>query len=205
MKTEIEKVNEENQRLRGKLNGMHDLLKSKEAEERVKKSLDFVQVSKSSLRALSKLKPLSLEILMTFAQAMNRQNAVMMSYETMASLTNYKRNALSKAIKELQAEQWLQIIKVGTANAYVLNSEVFWTTANNKKEYATFSAQIITSLDEQNSKDIRKCKDLRLKTIPSIEPSDPDLRVILKKKINKSAEDNKDNLTPKQTDIEDSL
>jgi DNA-binding transcriptional MocR family regulator len=79
---------------------------------------------------------------------MNRQNALVCSYETLSKITGFSRATLSRAIKLLETEHWLQIIKLGTANAYVINSKVFWQSYGDKK-MTVFHATIVASEDEQ--------------------------------------------------------
>lgn len=163
-------MNEEVTTLRKQLSQAMDLLTAGKAGRQLPRNMDFVQVQRSELRALtdlSKKNSLAFELLMLFAQSMNKQNAVMMSFETMSFLTDKKRTALSSAIKALKDDQWTQVIKVGTANAYVVNSAVFWTDKGNKK-YTSFSAQVITSLGEQE-KDVRNSTDIKLKRVPVLE------------------------------------
>lgn len=173
MQTETEMLREELTHTRAKLNQAVDLLEAAKAEKRLPKNMDFVQVSRSEMRAIAELgakSSLSLEILMMLAQVMNKENAVMMSYETMESLTNKSKRQLSRAISLLKAEHWIQVVKVGTANAYVLNNAVFWTDRGDKK-YATFSAKVVTTLDEQD-KDLRRSPAVKLQRVPSLQASE---------------------------------
>ena len=173
MQTETETLREELTHTRAKLNQAVDLLEAAKAEKRLPKNMDFVQVSRSEMRAIADLgakSSLSLEILMMLAQVMNKENAVMMSYETMESLTNKSKRQLSRAISLLKAEHWIQVVKVGTANAYVLNNAVFWTHRGDKK-YATFSAKVVTTLDEQD-KDLRRSPTVKLQRVPSLQASE---------------------------------
>ena len=149
---------EEISRLRSQLASMSDLLRAKEAEQRLSKNADFVQVTRAELRAIAELgqkNSLSLSLLMMLAQTMNKQNAVLMSYETMQALTGKSRSSLVRAMSVLKKDNWIQTIKIGTANAYVVNDAVFWTDKGDKKKFANFSAQVVTTLDEQD-KDLRE-------------------------------------------------
>lgn len=157
-------------RLRKELSQAVDLLEIERARKRLPKNLDFVQVERSELRCIAELgqtSPLALDVLMMLVQAMNKENAVMMSYETMAALTGKKDRTLRRAVKILKDGNWIQVIKVGTANAYVVNNAVFWTDRGDKK-YASFSAQVVTTFDEQD-KDVRSSPNTKLKRVPSIE------------------------------------
>lgn len=166
---------EEISSLRRQLTQMSDLLEAERAAARLPKNMDFVQVTRSELRAISDLgekNPIALSILMMLAQTMNKQNAVMMSYETMQSITGKPRRSLSRAVTVLKNDNWIQIIKVGTANAYLVNQGVFWTDKGDKKEqFANFTAQVITTLGEQE-KDLRQCPEVKLKRVPMVEPSE---------------------------------
>jgi len=134
------------------------------------KNLDFVQLNRSSLRNIGELinkNKLSVELLFMFAQVMDKQNSIIMSFKTMETIVNRGRNSLSKAIKVLKDDKWIQVVKIGTSNAYVLNSSVFWTDKGSNRYRAEFTAKVLTNLDEQN-KDLRKNKDMKLKKIPTL-------------------------------------
>lgn len=162
---------EEISRLRKQIASLNDIIKQKEAESRIPKNLDFVQVQRSELRSISELgakNNLSLKLLMIFAQTMNKQNAVMISFEALKQMTNKSRATIDRAIKILKDDQWVQVVKVGTANAYVLNSAVFWTDRGDKKYISTFNASVVTTLEEQE-KDLRKAPEINLKRVPIVE------------------------------------
>ena len=158
---------------RERLNQALGLLDHERAIKRLPKNMDFVQVSRSEMRAIAELggrSKLALEVLMMFAQVMDKENAVMMSYETMASLTGKSARQLSRAISLLKNDNWISVVKIGTANAYVLNNAVFWTDKGDKK-YATFSAKIVTTLGEQE-KDLRCSPDVKLRRVPSLQANE---------------------------------
>jgi hypothetical protein len=165
--SESDKIRE----LRSQLSAMSDLLEQEKIKQRLPKNMDFLQVTKSELRNLtdlSKKNQLSFEILMSFAQVMNKQNAIIMSYATMQTIIGKSRVTLSNAVKVLREDKWIQVVKIGTANAYVLNSAVFWTDKGFRKETATFTAQVVTTLDEQD-KDLRKNQKIKLKRTPDLQ------------------------------------
>tara|TARA_R110001606_G_C15321507_1_gene644690 strand:- start:307 stop:792 length:486 start_codon:yes stop_codon:yes gene_type:complete len=135
------------------------------------KNLDFVQVSRSDLRAIADLgakSSLALDLLMTLAQSMDKQNAVMISYKAMEQILGKSRPTLDRAIRLLKQDNWIQVVKVGTANAYVLNTGVFWTDRGDKRPLANFNARVVTTLAEQD-KDLRECPQVSLKRVPVIE------------------------------------
>lgn len=164
---------DEIRKLRQQLAQMSDLYEAERASKRMGNNLDFVQVSRQELRAIGELgekNPLALKLLMTFAQSMDKQNAIMISFKAMEALMKKSRPTIDRAIRVLKEGNWIQVIKVGTANAYVLNSAVFWTDKSHKK-MSVFSAQVITTLDEQD-KDLRKSPDVKLKRVPTIQANE---------------------------------
>jgi len=161
---------EEISRLRKQLAQMSDLLDAEKAAQRLPKNMDFVQVSRAELRAIADLgakNALALDLLMIMAQSMDKQNGVMMSYETMEIITNKSRRQLSRAVNLLKSDQWIQVVKVGTANAYLLNKSVFWTDRGDKKHLGTFGVQVVTTLEEQD-KDLRANPHVKLKRVPTL-------------------------------------
>lgn len=162
---------EEISKLRRQLAQMSDLLEAEKANKRLPKNMDFVQVSRSELRAIADLgakSSLALDLLMILAQSMDKQNAVMMSYQAMEEITGKTARHLRRAISILKSDHWIQVVKVGTANAYILNKAVFWTDRGDKKHMASFSAQVITTLAEQD-KDLRANPSVKLKRVPVLD------------------------------------
>lgn len=156
--------------LRRDLSRYSDLLEEQKALAKLPKNMDFVQMSRSEMRALSELgaeNPVALQLLMLFGQVMNKQNAVMMSYKAMIDITGKSRSTLDRAIKKLAKQRWIQVVKVGQSNVYVLNSAVFWTDRGDKKYRASFTASVVTTLDEQD-KDLRRSPSVELQRIPML-------------------------------------
>jgi hypothetical protein len=138
------------------------------------KNLDFVQVSRSDLRAIADLgakSSLALDLLMVLAQSMDKQNAVMVSFKAMEQILKKSRPTLDRAVRLLKQDNWIQVVKVGTANAYVLNTSVFWTDKGDKRHLASFNARVVTTFDEQD-KDLRECPAVNLKRVPIISNKD---------------------------------
>lgn len=131
------------------------LVDQERREELAKKNHDFIQVQKRNLkefRRLIKENPTAAQLMFLFAEKMNRQNALMCSFKTLEDITGLSRSTLSKAIGLLKKEQWIEVIKIGTANAYLINHQIFWQdTADKKDSNFTFGATIIASRSEQDA------------------------------------------------------
>lgn len=135
-------------------------------EER--KNQDFVQFSRKVMaahRQLIKTSPVAAEVLSLLVESMNKQNAVVCSYKFLMEVTGYSRTTLHRAIKLLQEEKWMQIVKLGTANAYVINSAAFWSSHANGKQYSVFHATVIAAASEQD-KSIDDMRGIKLKKPP---------------------------------------
>lgn len=144
-----------------------ELAEIEEAEKRAKKNYNFVQIEKKALRLVRELydeNPSAGKLLFILAEKMNRQNALVCSYDTMSKITGLGRTTLYKAIKYLREHNWIEVIKVGTANAYVINSRVFWQSHGDKK-MTVFHATIVASSDEQDTH-IENWDKVKLKHFP---------------------------------------
>jgi hypothetical protein len=144
-----------------------EIAKEKVVEEQNKKNFNFVQIEKRALRQVRELyddnAPAG-KLLFVLAEKMNRQNALVCSYDTMSKITGLSRQTLYKAVKYLKEHNWIQIIKIGTANAYIVNSRVFWQSYGDKK-MTVFNAAIIASSDEQDEP-IENWDKVQLKQFP---------------------------------------
>lgn len=144
-----------------------DIAADEAREELAKKNAHFVQWQESSIsevRRLARCHPAALQVLLVLVEKMNKQNAIMISKQTLAEILGFSRATLTRSISTLRNENWIQIVKIGAANAYVLNNRVFWRAAGNLK-HTSFSATIVASESEQAPADM---KDVRLKKLPPL-------------------------------------
>lgn len=120
-----------------------------------KENYNFVQINKSyikSYRGLIKKSPVAAEILMFLVEKMGRTTAaVVCSYRTLEEVTETSNSTVTRAIKLLKKDRWIEAIKVGSATAYCVNAKVFWQAARNQKKYAMFEATVVASESEQES------------------------------------------------------
>lgn len=112
----------------------------------------FVQVSRKYLDDLDELafqSPAARKLLTSLVKAMNKQNAVMVSQESLAKLTGLSKPTIKRSVALLREQKWIDVLKVGTANVYRVNSGVFWT-ARADGRWASFSAEVLLNFDEQD-------------------------------------------------------
>lgn len=148
-------------------------LLEKEIEYRKKANKDFVQLYKKELiqlRALTEKDPNALSVLFILVEKMNKQNAIVVSQKALMQWTEKSRTTIHNAIKALEETKFVQIVKIGTSNAYVVNSTVFWQSdALTKERTTTFSAQVVAIESEQDEGFIEQWKDVKLEDLKNIE------------------------------------
>lgn len=144
-------------------------------DEDTKENYNFVQINKSYMkqyRQLIKKSPMAAEILMFLVEKMGRTtNAIVCSHKTLGEVTNTSSSTVTRALRLLKEEHWIDAVKIGSATAYCVNARVFWQAARNHKKYAMFQAIVIAGADEQESSYPELAKH-SLKHIPFIEETD---------------------------------
>ena len=82
-------------------------------------------------------------------EKMNKQNALAISQSNLMKITGKKRTSVHNAIKALKQHNFIEVVKIGTANAYKVNSNVFWQDANRRKDkFAVFDATVVVSMSK---------------------------------------------------------
>lgn len=112
---------------------------------------DFVQLTRGylqDLRLLAKRSPAAHQVLWLLTERMNKTNAVVMTHKTMGQILGYSPATIYRAVGLLADEKWVQVVKIGTAHGYIVNSKLVWRDKGGKR-FASFYAEIITSEDEQ--------------------------------------------------------
>lgn len=130
---------------------------------------DFVQVTRGYINDLSELSSRSPSAFRLFAfliERMTRQNAIVISQGTLAEILGYDKSTISRAVKLLKTENWVQVVKIGTSYGYLVNNRVVWRT-HNEKRYGHFGADVIVSETEQTDT-IESLEKQPLKDIPNI-------------------------------------
>lgn len=142
----------------------------KEAEQRKKETDNppFVQVYKGmglkALQWLIKDNPLASEIFVFFMDNMNNNNLVMASQQLLTEEFEKGRTTIYKAIKHLEEHNFINIAKVGTANAYIINPEVAFQDGQHKKKYVGFNGTILLS-ESENKELFKKYKHDNVKVL----------------------------------------
>ena len=132
----------------------------KEARERAKRNDNFYMLFKDGgsqqVRELIKISPPAAQIFMFLAEQADRTNAVVASGKALAKYLNLSEATVSRALKilskkEEDKEPYLEILKSGGTNVFVLNPEIVWSAWKTGKDYCLFgNAKILITTDEQD-------------------------------------------------------
>lgn len=96
---------------------------------------------------------------------MDKQGAVIMSQRTLAEMIGVHRNTIGKAVKILEADNWIETVQLGgTAGGvkgYLINRRVAWADKRKNQQFAAFDARVVVSASEQTSKILEDRPPLR--------------------------------------------
>ena len=129
---------------------------------------DFVQLTRGyvkEIRELSRRSPAAHQMLLLIVENMSKSNSLVISRETIMEILGCSASTVSRSIKLLESEQWIQITKIGNANCYTINSRVFWRDHSGKR-YAHFNAAVVASASEQEPE---YWDNTTLKSVPILE------------------------------------
>lgn len=104
---------------------------------------------------------------------MEASGAVVASYATLAKLTGMSVATVRRAVDDLKADRWIQVVQIGGkggANAFVINSRVGWAQGRDKLWMSAFSARVLADRDEQPQLD-----DAPLRRVPVLQPGERQL------------------------------
>jgi len=134
-----------------------------------KNPADFVQFTRGYLQETRALAKKSLPAFMIFnflTERMTRQNAIVVSVNTLAEILELHRTTVIKAIKILQEGNWVQVVKIGQSNGYLVNARVVWRS-HQEKRFGHFGADVIVSETEQ-IQSVDELENQPLKHIPNV-------------------------------------
>ena len=134
-------------------------------QEAERKNHNFVQLRKEvmpDMQQLVRANPIGAEVLLFLLGKMDKMsNAMVASYTLLQEQLGYSRPAIAKALKGLQADQWIEIQRSGNMSIYCVNSNVAWQAANNQRHYARFTATVLLSSSEQKQDVTKPGKPLK--------------------------------------------
>ena len=128
---------------------------------------DFTMLTRGyirEIREMAKRAPAAFQVFLLLTERMNKTNAVVISWATIGQILDYSRATVYRAISLLEDEKWVQVVKVGSANGYIVNSKVIWRDHSGKR-YGSFFAEVVVSEDEQSRK-VEDWDNVELRHVP---------------------------------------
>lgn len=119
-----------------------------EEKEKSQKNGNFVQIYRENmpeLRWLMANNGFACSVLFFILEHMDGRNALACSSLVLEDYFKKSRTTISRAVKLLKENGFLDILKMGNSNVYIVNTEVGWTSYNNQKELAKFDGKILIS------------------------------------------------------------
>ena len=124
------------------------------SSRKIKPNANFVQFYRNeigSIRELIKDEPKAASLFLFLSEKMDQENALIVSQETLSEYFEFQKNNY-QTVKCSKRKGFIEIIKSGTANVYLVNANIAWTSYANKREYAQFKANVFVSKSEQEYK-----------------------------------------------------
>mgnify|MGYP003376703114 CR=1 FL=1 len=112
--------------------------------------LQFEKASVKELQTLALEHPMAMGTLMFMINNMSRSNALMVSQQAISKQLKIAPRSVKGAVAVLLAHGFIQVVKVGTSNVYVVNTKVAWQ-GNRGARFAHFRADILAIESEQDS------------------------------------------------------
>jgi len=135
--------------------------------EQAKKNRNFVQLYRDNMpeiRWLMSKNGTAAGILFFILEHMDGKNALACSYAVFEDYFEVSKPTVTRALKLLRDNGFIGVLKMGTSNVYVVNTDIAWTSWNNQKEYAFFEGNILVSKKENKDYTYRNQFD-RFKSI----------------------------------------
>lgn len=123
------------------------------------KNENFIQFYNDYMDAITNLamtNKQAFRLFMFLVSHMDNANALCASYNVLTTILQISQSTLKRSISYLYNHGWIDILKSGGTNVYIINPEIAWKSYNNRKKYCKFNANIIVSQEEnpQHEKDI---------------------------------------------------
>lgn len=115
------------------------------------KNGNFVQVGRDhmpELRWLMGESGLASKLYFFIMEHMDGRNALVASQQVFMDYLGVSRPTVARAIKLLYDSGFIDILKSGTSNVYIVNNEVAWTSYANQKQFCLFEGNILVSKKE---------------------------------------------------------
>lgn len=132
--------------------------KELEEKEREKKNSNFIMIYREhmpEIRWLIKKSRYASNIFNFILEHMDYNNVLMCSYQIFMDYFEISAETVRKSIKILKDNGFIDVLKSGTSNVYIVNSKIAWTSWDNQKKYCKFQGNVLISATENKDYEFR--------------------------------------------------
>lgn len=123
----------------------------KDASRRATDGRNFAMIDTKNMATFDQYFPPNKEraLLDYFIYKMNKNNALIISQKKLMQVLDCSRPTLSKIVSELQDMRFIDVMKIGVQNCYIVNSQVAWKASRKGIKHSVFDATVYVEWDEQ--------------------------------------------------------
>lgn len=144
--------------------------------EEEKKNRNFYMVFKAggsqALRGLMKKSTNAAMLFLYLAENIDKSNAIVATGRVLSEELNIHETAISRAIKILVDERYVDRLKTGNTNIFVLNPKIIWSSWANGKDRCWFDNTKVLFSKAEQPQPIRRKMAVLMKKQSNINPED---------------------------------
>ena len=157
-KITVELTNYEFQKIKRLLELEEQTDEEEKKQKEEEKNSNFVQLYRDNMpeiRWLMTKHAFASSLLFFILEHMDTKNALACSYAVFEDYFGKSRTTVYRAIKLLEENGFIDVLKMGTSNVYIVNHDIAWTSYNNTKKYTKYEGNILVSKKENKDYEYR--------------------------------------------------
>ncbi len=126
--------------------------------EEEQKNNNFIQLYRdhmTEVRWLMTNHQFASSLLFFILEHMDNRNALACSYAVFEDYFNKHKTTIYRNLKILEENGFIDILKMGTSNLYVVNADLAWSDKKNLKKYVKYDGKILVSRKENKDHQYR--------------------------------------------------
>ncbi|EGI2115125.1 replication protein [Listeria monocytogenes] len=127
----------------------------REEEDRNSNFVQFYRDGMPEMRWLMVNHQLASSLLFFILEHMDNRNALACSYSVFEDYFEKHKTTIYRNLKILEENGFIDILKMGTSNVYIVNNELAWTDKNSYKKFAKYDGKILVSKKENKDYEYR--------------------------------------------------
>ena len=114
------------------------------------KNKNFIQIYRNQVDNIVELakNEQAYRLFMLLIKEMDGMNALTVSNKALMEILQVSKATICRAVKFLKDNGYIAVMKSGTANVYIVNPEVAWTSYGYQKQYCRFQSNVLLAASE---------------------------------------------------------